>query len=57
VSPDLYGRPEAPGLKAIAEGFRHLGLVDDQEILAREWIVYDAIYAYCRSQTQPAQGG
>src|SRR5262245_56301115 len=26
VSPDLYGRPEAPGLKAIAEGFRHLGL-------------------------------
>src|SRR5690348_1543726 len=26
VSHDLYGRPEAPGLKAVAEGFRHLGL-------------------------------
>ena len=25
VSADLYGEPEAPGLKAIAEGFRHLG--------------------------------
>ena len=48
VSPDLYGRPEAPGLKAIAEGFRHLGLKDDHEIIAREFIVYDALYAYCR---------
>jgi hypothetical protein len=51
VTPDLYGRPEAAGLKAIAEGFRHLGLADDHEILAREWIVYDALYAYCRVQT------
>lgn len=51
VSPDLYGRPEAAGLKAIAEGFRHLGLKDDHEILARESVVYDALYAYCRAQT------
>jgi hypothetical protein len=50
VAPDLYGRPEAPGLKAVAEGFRHLGLKDDHEILAREWVVYDALYAYCRHQ-------
>src|ERR1041385_1482213 len=35
VSKDLYGRLEAPGLKAIAEGFRSLGLKDDQEILDR----------------------
>lgn len=51
VAEDLYGRPEAPGLKAIAEGFRHLGLPDDHEILAREFVVYDALYAYCRQVT------
>src|SRR5262249_61735518 len=51
VADDLYGRPEAPGLKAVAEGFRHLGLKDDHEVLAREFIVYDALYAYCRQQT------
>ena len=50
VSEDLYGRPEAPGLKAIAEGFRHLGLKDDHEILEKEFIVYDALYAYCRQK-------
>jgi hypothetical protein len=49
VADDLYGRPEAAGLKAIAEGFRHLGLRDDHEILAREFVVYDALYAYCQS--------
>ncbi len=45
---DLYGKPEAPGLKAIAEGFRRLGLKNDHEILAKEFIVYDALYAYCQ---------
>ncbi|MFY9528059.1 MAG: chromate resistance protein ChrB domain-containing protein [Candidatus Acidiferrales bacterium] len=44
----LWHQPEAAGLKAIAEGFRHLGLRNDQEINAAEWIVYDALYAYCR---------
>jgi hypothetical protein len=48
VSEDLYGRPEAPGLRAIAEGFRLLGLADDHEVLRKEFIVYDALYAYCR---------
>ena len=48
VAQDLYGRPEAPGLRAIAEGFRYLGLRDDHEILAAEFIVYDALYAYCQ---------
>ncbi|MBI1807047.1 MAG: chromate resistance protein [Ignavibacteria bacterium] len=47
VTHDLYGRPEASGLKAIAEGFRLLGLKDDHEILEHEFIVYDALYAYC----------
>ena len=44
----LYRQPEGPGLKAIAEGFRHLGFRDDHEINAAEWIVYDALYAYCQ---------
>lgn len=48
--PKTYGRPEGPGLNAIAEGFRHLGLKDDHEILEREFIVYDALYAYCQTQ-------
>jgi len=48
VSVDLYGEPEAPGLRAIAEGFGMLGLADDHEILAREFAVYDALFAYCR---------
>ncbi len=43
----LYHQPEGPGLKAIAEGFRHLGFRDDHEINRAEWIVYDALYAYC----------
>jgi hypothetical protein len=43
----LYHQPEGPGLKAIAEGFRHLDLRDDHEINKAEWIVYDALYAYC----------
>jgi hypothetical protein len=43
----LYRRPEGPGLKAVAEGFRHLGFKDDHEINAAEWVVYDALYAYC----------
>ena len=44
----LWQQPEAAGLNAIAEGFRHLGFQDDHEINAAEWIVYDALYAYCR---------
>lgn len=57
VADDLYGRPESPGLKAIAEGFRHLGLRDDHEILAREGVVYDALYAYCcRAVLAPRDG-
>lgn len=44
----LWNQPEGLGLKAIAEGFRHLGFKDDHEINAAEWIVYDALYAYCQ---------
>lgn len=45
---ETYNMPEAPGLKAIALGFVGLGLGDDHEIIAREAIVYDALYAYCQ---------
>jgi hypothetical protein len=48
VSHDLYGRPEAPGLKAIAEGFCFLGLNNDHEILEKEFVVYDALHVYCQ---------
>lgn len=44
----LWKQPEGAGLEAVAEGFRHLGFKDDHEINAAEWIVYDALYAYCR---------
>jgi hypothetical protein len=44
----LWNQPEGAGLQAIAEGFRHLGFKDDHEINAAEWIVYDALYAYCQ---------
>jgi hypothetical protein len=44
----LYRQPEGPGLEAIAEGFRHLGYKDDHAMNAAEWIVYDALYAYCQ---------
>lgn len=44
----LYRQAEGPGLEAIAEGFRHLGFEDDQALNSAEWIVYDALYAYCQ---------
>ena len=52
VAQDLYGRAEAPGLKAIAEGFRHLDFRNDHEILDHEFIVYDAFYAYCQQRVE-----
>ena len=48
----LYRQPEGPGLNAIAEGFRHMDFADDHEINAAEWIVYDALYAYCREMSR-----
>ena len=43
----LWNQPESTGLNAIAEGFRHLGFKDDHDQIAAEWVVYDALYAYC----------
>ncbi len=44
----LYNQPEGPGLKVIAEGFTRLGYKNDREINQAEWIVYEALYAYCQ---------
>ena len=55
VSIDLYGEPEAAGLKAIAEGFRHLGLRNDHEVLEKQFVVYDALYEYCRQRLAPVE--
>jgi len=48
----LWRQPEGPGLNAVAEGFRHLGLADDHAVLAAEFIVYDALYAYCQEMVR-----
>ena len=48
----LWNQPEGPGLKAVAEGFRHLGFKNDMEMNKAEWIVYDALYAYCREKVK-----
>ena len=48
----LWNQPEGPGLEAIAEGFRHLGFKDDHELNSAEWIVYDALHAYCQEMVR-----
>jgi len=48
----LWQQPEGAGLNAIAEGFRHLNFKNDHEINAAEWIVYDALYAYCQEMVK-----
>ncbi|MGE5195289.1 MAG: chromate resistance protein ChrB domain-containing protein [Deltaproteobacteria bacterium] len=51
----LWNQSESDGLRAVAEGFRHLGYRDDHELNAAEWIVYDALYAYCQQQVRQAR--
>src|SRR5437879_4886512 len=48
----LWNQPESTGLNAVAEGFRHLGFKDDHQVNAAEWIVYDALYAYCQEMVK-----
>jgi len=47
--------PAGEGLRWVAHGFSALGL-SDTEILAREFIVYDALYAECQRHTTPVLG-
>ena len=43
--------PAGEGLRWIAAGFGALGLTD-HEILAREFVVYDALYAECKRRIE-----
>jgi hypothetical protein len=47
VSKDIDQDPIARGLEAIASGFS-LRFPDDEENLAHQFDVYDALYAWCR---------
>jgi len=42
-----HPHPAGEGLRWVAHGFSALGL-SDHEILAREFVVYDALYAECQ---------
>ena len=48
--------PAGEGLRWIAHGFSALGL-SDHEILERESVVYDALYAECRRRVEPSRPG
>ena len=56
VSEDADITPQSRGLEAIARGFMDLG-VSDQEQLALELPVYDALYAWAKRQVASAGGG
>ena len=45
--------PAGEGLRWVADGFGKLGL-SDREILEREFVVYDALYAECKRQVGKA---
>ena len=49
IAADLHTDEIAPGLEAIATGFSII-LPDDEANLASQFIVYDALYAWCRFQ-------
>ena len=44
----LWNQPEGSRPRIIAEGVRHMRLKEDRDINPAEWIVYDALYAYCQ---------
>ncbi len=51
VAEDRDATPQSRGLLAVAEGFHLLGL-DDHRQLELSLPVYDALYAWCRNETQ-----
>jgi len=56
VEQDIHCVPQAAGLKAVAEGFGLL-FPDDHEKLEREFVVYDALYAWCKAQIEKGSEG
>jgi hypothetical protein len=51
VSEDIDSSPEGRGLSAIAHGFALLHGTDDHRKIELETPMYDALYAWCQSQT------
>jgi hypothetical protein len=51
ISGEIDATPQSAGLLAIAEGFTSVE-ADDQKLLAMESPVYDALYAWCQSNTE-----
>ena len=54
VTADADITPQSRGLEAIARGFMDLGLSDQQQ-LALELPVYDALYAWAKGEVAPAR--
>ncbi len=48
---DKSWAPEGLGLEAIADGFRRIAK-DDHDNIAKQFPVYDALYAHCRARLQ-----
>ena len=57
IEPDLEHAPEAPGLKAIALGFRKQYGERDHEKLQAQTPMYDALYAWCQDEVVRANPG
>jgi hypothetical protein len=55
VEKDRHTDDIAPGLEGIAVGYS-LRFPDDRENLARQFEVYDALYAWCRLQEAQSKG-
>ncbi len=49
VPEDIHSAPEGAGLRAIAAGFRSI-CHDDHETLDKEFMLYDALYSYCKAK-------
>jgi hypothetical protein len=45
-----FRQPEGPGVRAVTDGLGEMGLTDE-EIVLRGAVVFDALYAYCKSKT------
>jgi len=56
VGEDIDTDPIARGLEAIAVGFS-LRYPEDEENLANQFLVYDALYAWCRLDVAKKSGG
>lgn len=55
IAADLHSDEIAPGLEAIATGFGII-LPEDHANLEGQFVVYDALYAWCRLQVAKEEG-